>query len=111
MSMNAKDIITIIDYMKVFNKPDKLAKKLPKDKKMSGTKSLIKSIEEREEELEYLKKYLKDKEKLNKKDEDKKKEEKSMRALTFAEGVVLAYVAQFLLGPLYNHYITLLQVH
>lgn len=107
--MNGKDFISILEYVKTFDKPQKAKRWGKKDKEPKM--DLVGLLRQKKEEAELLEKFLKEQEKLSKKEEDKKKEEKSMRALTFAEGVVLAYVAQFLLGPLYNHYITLLQVH
>lgn len=54
-----------------------------------------------------------DEAKAKKKEEtDRKKHVKSeARAFTFAEGMIIAFLAQFLLGPLYNHYIASLGVH
>lgn len=43
----------------------------------------------------------------------KKKEEprKQGQPMSFAEGMVVAFILQFLVGPLYNHYLTVLGVH
>jgi len=48
-----------------------------------------------------------------KEDSDKKKREtrREGRAFTFAEGVIIAYLAQFIIGPLYTHYLSTLGLH
>jgi hypothetical protein len=67
-------------------------------------KDYIKFLEWQEKREEALSK---------KKEEAAKKKEirREGRAFTFAEGMILAFVAQFLLGPLYNHYLATLGIH
>jgi hypothetical protein len=55
--------------------------------------------------------YMERKEELKarkKKDEPKKGE---VRRLSFAEGMIVAFMLQFVAGPLYNHWIATLGVH
>lgn len=99
--MNAKDMITLLEYVKAFDKaPKKRFGKTPKTPKLD----LVALLREKKEEAELLEKFLKDQEKINKK-EEKKDDKKPVRSLTFAEGVIIAYLAQFILGPLYQAYV------
>lgn len=50
----------------------------------------------------------KKKEESAKKEREKKREG---RAFTFAEGIIIAYLAQFIIGPLYTHYLQTLGLH
>ena len=108
--MNGKDFIAVLDYVKAFNKPAKQMKN-KRRKDFDFDVDIPSLVRKKFEEAAALEAFWKEREKLNKKEEEKKKDEKGMRSFTFAEGVILAYLAQFVLGPLYNHYIQLLQVH
>lgn len=61
--------------------------------------NLVDVLRQKQEEAEFLDKYIKDREKLGKKEE--KKEIKG-HTFTFAEGILLAYLAQLIIGPLYK---------
>lgn len=93
--MNAKDLITVLEYTKAFTKPEK-AKRWKKDKDLD----IITMLRKKQEEAKLIDTFLKDHEKLSKKEE--KKDEKKGHAFTFAEGVILAYMAQVIIGPLYK---------
>lgn len=95
--MNAKDMIALVEYMKTFDKPQKGNRwKKPKPEKFD----LVALLRQKKEEADLLEKFLKEQEKLGKKEE--KKEEKKGHSFTFAEGIILAYAAQFIIGPLYK---------
>lgn len=103
--MNAKDMIALVEYMKTFDKPQKNSRwKKPKEEKFD----LVALLRQKKEEADLLEKFLKEQEKLNKKEE--KKEGKG-HSFTFAEGIILAYAAQFVIGPLYKVALVNLGVH
>ena len=79
--MNGKDLITLVEYMN--------SSKAPKAKKMKTETDFVSRLKRINEEKELLEKYLA---------ESKKKEEpRKARQLTFAEGIIIAYVLQFTL--------------
>lgn len=104
--MNAKDMIALVEYMKTFDKPAKKTRgwKKPKEEKFD----LVGLLRQKKEEADLLEKFLKEQEKLNKKEE--KKEEKK-HSFTFAEGVILALAAQFFIAPLYKAFLLSLGIH
>lgn len=97
--MNAKDLIQLTEYLQAFKQPKQKRWKQPKDL------DILTLLRKEQEKAEMLSKFLKDHEKLNKK-EEKKAEHK----LTFAEGMILAYIASFVVGPLYKVFLVHLGV-
>lgn len=108
--MNGKDLIAVLEYAKAFkDKPEKTRRSKKRDFEI--TDDPIALLRREMEKAKHIEAFLKDYEKLNKKEDDKKKDEKkSMRSFTFAEGVIIAYLAQFVLGPLYQAYIASINV-
>lgn len=100
--MNGKDLIAVLEYAKTFNSTPK-----KKMKRRNKEFDLVERLRQMREETELLEKFLKEQEKLNKKDDKKPEGYK----FTFAEGIVMAYAAQFILGPLYKVFLLHLGVH
>lgn len=107
--MNGKDLIAVLEYAKAFSKPEKSKRSWKKEKVKSF--DLVDRLRQMKEEADLLEKFLKEQDKLNKKEDDKKKEENKAHQFTFYEGIILAYLAQMVIGPLFNHYLQILQVH
>lgn len=100
--MNGKDMIALMEYMNTFHKAPKTKRWPKKDPEFD----IVEMLRKKQKEARFLEDFLKEQEKLNKKED--KKDEKKARAFTFAEGVILAYAAQFIIGPLYQHYVAAL---
>ena len=92
--MNGKDLIAVLEYAKAFNAPKK-----SKMKRKNKEFDLVERLRQMKEEAELLEKFLEDQKKLAKKDD---KDKPKPHSFTFAEGMILAYAAQFVLGPLYK---------
>lgn len=99
--MNGKDFISVLEYMKAFNKPPKaLRTKKPKNEFDEFNLTLL--LHKKLEEADALKKLLDDREKANKK-EEKKEEKKGMDAPTIAMWLVLSFP---ITGPLYLKFLS-----
>lgn len=100
------EIVALLEYV---DKKNKVPKTRLRDRYKSDIDlDLVGLLRKKHEEAKLLENFLKDQEKLNKKEE---KKEQKVRAFTFAEGMILAFMAQFVLGPLYQHYVAALGVH
>lgn len=93
--MNAKDMIAFFEYAKSFDKPQKTRwRRKDKEKEFD----LVSIIRKKKEELKLFEEFMKEQEKLTKKEEKKLEGHK----FTFAEGVILAFIAQMFIGPVYK---------
>lgn len=102
--MNAKDMIYLMEHFNTFNKPKKTSRwKKPKEEKFD----LVALLRQKKEEADLLEKFLKEQDKLTKKEEKKIEGHK----FTFAEGIILCYAAQFIIGPLYKVALIQLGIH
>lgn len=70
--MKAQDMISLMEYMKAFSKSEKTPKKTPEKKE----KNFFEAFAEMKVQVDQFQQFLKDQEKLNKKEE--KKEEKGL---------------------------------
>lgn len=91
--MKAEDFIAITEHL---NKAKK------RRYRQTPELDIVELIRKKHEEAKFLEQYLKDFDKLNKKEE--KKEDKR-RQFTFAEGVILAFMAQLFVGPMYKAFL------
>lgn len=94
--MNAKDIIELMNYY--HQKPSR-------KKRRYGDVDVVELLKKKQEETKILEAFLEDQRKANLEKQPKG------HTFTFAEGMILAYVAQFVIGPLYTHYLTVLGIH
>lgn len=98
--MNAKDLITLTEYLSAFNTKQPKQRREQKEKRKEF--DLVSLLRKKEEEVDIINKFLEERSKLKKKEE--KKEDKK-HTFTFAEGVILAIVAQMFIGPMYKMFL------
>ena len=79
--MNGKDLITLMEYLN--------SQKTPKSKKMKTESDFVSRLKRINEEKELLEKYLSE--------VKAKTQPPKRREMTFAEGMIVAYVLQFAL--------------
>lgn len=103
--MKGSDLITILEYAKTFNKPPKEPKK--KVRKMKDDDDVVRLFRQKLEEAEMLKKFLDEREKLNKKEDkkDDKKEDKGWDASKIALWLMLTFP---ITGPLYLKFLSVM---
>lgn len=88
------DLVSLLEWaerQKTFKEP-----KTRFGRKKEKEFDLVSLLRKKKEEAELLEKFLKDQEKINKK-EDKK--EVKAHVFTFTEGLLMAFMAQYFLGP------------
>jgi hypothetical protein len=96
--MKAEDFIAIAEH---------LSKTKKRRYRQMPELDIVDLLRKKHEEAKFLEQYLKEFEKLNKKEEKKEDRRKNF---TFAEGVILAIMAQMVIGPLYKVFLVHLGV-
>lgn len=89
------ELVALLEWADKKTKPAKV-KWSRREKDKDVKLDLVQLLRKKKEEADLLEKFLKE----QVKKEDKKEHPK--HSFTFAEGVILAYMAQFIIGPMYK---------
>lgn len=97
--MNGKDFISVLEYMKAFNKPTKAGKRRKVPDLYTGDLDLVALLRKKQLEAKIIEDFMKEHEKLNKKEE--KKDDKPKSLLSVPQ-ITMLLVASFpITAPLY----------